>query len=198
MTLLIRNKFRHYAILVTPALDLLLAFYLLRFFRKPWQGKVQDYANRAAWVLLAVAVAFNWSVVREAPLEPYQRVEEMLRSSVEPGDRLLGPQTYWFGLYDYHFSDWLQLVIYQRSAPGSSLKDAFHALHPDVLSSTAPWRFLSPISPGIHPSYSISSSRGWSWRNFWLPTPPWSLRMMIRPGSPFAFIALIGKVLKSL
>jgi hypothetical protein len=132
MTLLIRNKFRHYAILVTPAVDLLLAFYLLRFLRKPWQGRVQDYANRAAWVLLAIAVALNWSVVREDPLEPYQRVEARLRSSVRPGDRLLGPQTYWFGLYDHPFSDWLQLVIYQRSAPGSSLKDAFQALRPDV------------------------------------------------------------------
>lgn len=132
LALLVRNKFRHYAILVTPAIDLLLAGYLLDFARRPWQGEVRDYANRVAWGLLAVAVALNFSVLYPNPQAPYARVEARLQAAVRPGERVVGPETYWFALYEHDFADWIQLVIYQRYDPGSSLEEAFSALHPDI------------------------------------------------------------------
>ena len=132
-TLLIRNKFLYYAILVTPMLDVLVAAFLLEFIRWPWRGRLGDYLSRIlVWGLTIGSIALTWSVLRTDFWRTYQVTQSRINQAIRPGDSIMGSQVYWFGLYDHVYYSWELLPTYQRYAPGSTLEDALREFHPDV------------------------------------------------------------------
>lgn len=132
-TLLIRNKHFYYTILTSPALDLLLAAFLVQFARRPWRGRIGDYASRAlVWGACAGALALNLYPLQIDFYGVYQKTQARINEVVAPTDTVMGPQTYWLGLPDQTFYSWETLVFYQRYAPGSTLADALAEFRPDV------------------------------------------------------------------
>ena len=65
--------------------------------------------------------------------ETYEQAQAYVDGAVAPDDTVMGPQTYWFGLYEQDYYSWEALVYYQRMFPGSTLGDALEAFRPDVL-----------------------------------------------------------------
>lgn len=133
-TLFVRNKVPYYAILATPAFDIAVAGLVADELSRQWRRRVIDYARRA--LILGLCLA---SVVRAvgSSIYPYHRdyQETLARidAVVSPGENILGPQTYWFGLYEHDYDSWEEIVYYQRYSQGDSLDQALGTLHPDVL-----------------------------------------------------------------
>jgi len=133
-TLLIRNKFMYYAILVTPALDLIVAAAVLRFLQHRWRGRLYDYAYHVfVWGLLAASIALNLSVLRMDFQADYRLAQSRINQVVQPGESIMAAQVYWFGLYDHVYYSWEKLRLYQRYEPGSTLEDALRHFYPDII-----------------------------------------------------------------
>ncbi len=129
----VRNKFAFYAILVTPALDMLTASFLFDFFRRPWPRKWRDYAaSILVGGLVAGAIVINWSFVSTDGSQVYQAAQNKINQAVRPGDSIMGAQVYWFGLQGHKYYSWELLLLYQNYAPGTTLADAFNEFRPDV------------------------------------------------------------------
>lgn len=130
----IRYKELEYGILLSPAVDLLVAAFLWReLFSSPNRsGRV-----KAGLVLAPVALSLAFSGLatlvdlRSSNISDYQSALHAVQASVTPGATVMGPQTYWFGITDHRYLSWEQLVYYEDFTPGSTLSDAFRALHPD-------------------------------------------------------------------
>jgi hypothetical protein len=45
----------------------------------------------------------------------------------------MGPQTYWFELYEHRYLSWQQILIHAVLNPNSSIDTALNALRPDFL-----------------------------------------------------------------
>ena len=129
---LIRNKNPWYAILVSPAGDLLAAAFLLWVSRFEWR-RLMPALHRSVGVavfagLLAAAVVPTLARMVDDPLGNYQTTLDGIRAAVPPGSAVMGPATYWFGLTDERYVSWEQLVYYRRYAPGSTVEDAARAI----------------------------------------------------------------------
>jgi hypothetical protein len=59
-------------------------------------------------------------------------VQNRINQSDQPGDSIMGPHTYWFGLYNHTYMPWEGLPYYQRYFPGSTLEDALRKYNPDI------------------------------------------------------------------
>ena len=131
--LLVRNKFFYYAILATPSIDLLLAGFLIEEFRAAREGQWHRRLSLAlAGLALAASVVLYIMPLRTDQYRVYREVQSRINTVVQPGDSLMGSQTYWFGLRDHAYFSWEQLVYYRRYAPGSSLEVAMAEFAPDV------------------------------------------------------------------
>jgi 4-amino-4-deoxy-L-arabinose transferase-like glycosyltransferase len=134
--LLISQKHGHYAIFFTPAFDLVTAFVLLR---QPWREPLGPRRERLLLLGIAVLLAAHLGSSL-ADMQPdrsvsYARVQARINALVEPGDVLIGTQTYWFGLPDHTYYSWESLIYYRRRVPQAGLEEALRALAPapDVL-----------------------------------------------------------------
>ncbi|MBN1810221.1 MAG: glycosyltransferase family 39 protein [Anaerolineae bacterium] len=133
MTLLVRNKPLYYAILFSPAIDLLVAAFLLWLFEQKWQGRVRDYVTRVLALGLCIGtLGMNLSMLAGNPQEVYTFMKERVVAAVRPGDSILGFQLFWFDLYDHVYYPEEALIYYQRYAPGSTVEDAMREFRPDV------------------------------------------------------------------
>jgi hypothetical protein len=133
--LLVRNKMFYYEILVTPALDIAIAAVSVKAFET-----IRLTRTTAAGVWLALAaVTLSWTVsvtVSQLAVDHfsvYERVQARVARTITATDRIIGSQTYWFGLYRNDYRSWEQLVFLQRLRPGRTMTDALNALCPDVL-----------------------------------------------------------------
>ncbi len=136
------NKAAHYAILLSPAADLLIALFLQRLWQ--WRRSLVAQASPAtvaaygllvlaAAGLLSAATVDSLSALARNPMADYRAVVDRVRQVAPPGGRILGTQTYWLDLADHPYSSFENLAYYQHYAPGSTLEDALRALRPDVL-----------------------------------------------------------------
>jgi len=133
-TALVRNKFVYYAILITPALDLLMAALILECSRSPWRGRLQDYASRIlVWGLTAGFIGANLMMLGTDYWQIYQSVQSRINQVIQPGDSIMAVETYWLGLYDHVYYSWELLPKYRHYRPGSTLEDALREFRPDVL-----------------------------------------------------------------
>jgi 4-amino-4-deoxy-L-arabinose transferase-like glycosyltransferase len=131
--LAVRTKFLYYAILVTPALDIVAATFLLEFVRRPWRGRLWDYVSRVVvWGMAIGGVVLTWSVLRIDFGQAYRMVQSRINQVVQPGDSIMSSQVYWFGLQDHTYYSWELLPAYQLYLPGSKLEDALQEFHPDI------------------------------------------------------------------
>jgi 4-amino-4-deoxy-L-arabinose transferase-like glycosyltransferase len=143
---LIRNKNPWYAVMATPAGDLLAAIALERLSRLPLSQVARhlpfvDWRPACSWWRTARTAAIVGLVALVAvptmtratgdPLDDYQVTLDRIRQVVRPGSSAVGPATYWFGLTDERYVSWEQMVYYRRYAPGSSVGDSLRALGAD-------------------------------------------------------------------
>ncbi len=133
-TALVRNKFVYYAILITPALDLLIAVLVLECSRQPWQGRLRDYASRIlVWGLTASVVGANFLMLGTDYWQIYQSVQSQINQVIPPGASVMAVETYWLGLYDHVYYSWELLPKYRHYRPGSTLEEALREFRPDIL-----------------------------------------------------------------
>ena len=132
-TVLFRNKFLYYVILFSPFLDLMVSVLLLHSFQQRYRRRLLGLISRVLiWGLCAGSIALNLSGLRTHYGENYEVVQSRINQVVQPGEVIIGPQTYWLGLRDHEYYSWEELVYYQRYAPGSDLEDALAEFRPDI------------------------------------------------------------------
>ncbi len=132
--LLFPNSMGHYAIYLAPGFMWLVADFLVDFFHRPWQSKLWNYAY-FAMVLGVVAGSLALTVELLIPngYESYQRAQTQINGTVLPGDKVIGPQVYWLGLYNHQYYSWELLFMYSRFYKGKTLEDAVEYFRPDIL-----------------------------------------------------------------
>jgi hypothetical protein len=122
-----------YAILFAPALDLVLAAFLLQFpWRPPRPSPAWGFGMVLTISLLLGGIGRTLLMLQVDQYAQYQTVQARLNALVRPGESLIGAQTYWLGLPERRYVSWEELVYYRRVTPGSSFADALRALRPDV------------------------------------------------------------------
>ncbi len=147
--LLIRNRPLYYAILLTPAFDLLLGAYLADLLRWPQRRSIVGLGGR----LLAVSLCVATIVMTLLPLsangtQACREVEEKIRGVAKPGESIMAPQTYWFGLHDHPYRSWEMLIYYWRYKPQATLEDALREFHPDLFIVDGHLEFFISDDPG--------------------------------------------------
>jgi 4-amino-4-deoxy-L-arabinose transferase-like glycosyltransferase len=134
VVLLFRNKAAYYAIMFTPAIDLMVGAFLLQSLQRPWHGRFRDYARYTLiWGFCILAIVLNLSNLRLDSWRVYQEAQGFINQAAQPGDSIMASQTFWLGLHEHDYYSWESLIHYQRYAPGSTLEDALQELHPDIL-----------------------------------------------------------------
>ncbi|MCD4737701.1 MAG: glycosyltransferase family 39 protein [Anaerolineae bacterium] len=139
MGLLVRNKELYYAILLTPALDLIVVAFILREWQQErqqeWHGHLMEYVRRVLiWGVTLSTLLSVFVVVPQADYRPdYRQAQMGINEVIQPGDTIMGAQVYWFGLTKHDYDSWEELVYYRRYVPGSTLEEALEAFQPDIL-----------------------------------------------------------------
>ena len=131
-SLLVRNKFRYYAILVTPALNLVVAAFLVDAAKPIRRLFPAPLACALVLTSLILGVAANMLVLRNNGSGDLAETMATIEPLVGPRDVVMGAQTYWLGLTEHRYYSWEQLVYYKRHYPESSLEDAMREYRPDV------------------------------------------------------------------
>jgi len=141
--LLIRNKHFYYAILVSPIIDIALAFFVLRFFEKPMKNRVA-FIMGGAFIISSMSFSLfrNLSVSVTNRSENFDQVQSEMSQLILPDDTLMGSQTYWFSFFNNTYLSWENLIIYQRKFEGSDMDDAFRAFRPDILILDQHWGYF--------------------------------------------------------
>lgn len=155
--LLMRIKHSYYGIIVVPALILAAGNYLLKTF-KPWppgKGNPVGYLNRIAWVLVLIAPLHMVLFVKPNSDQLYQPIKERIVQSIRPGDVIMGPQTYWFGLHEHQYYSWETIIYYQRYAQGSTFADVMNEFHPDIFILDGHTNYFINYSENRNDLYSI-------------------------------------------
>ena len=146
--LLIRTKLPYYAILITPAIDVSLAVFLLRLFEKHWIRRgVHTIARALVTGVMLVSPARILGLAASNGSMNFDHVQSRLSQEILPGDTVMGSQIYWFGLYDNAYLSWENLIYFKRMNEGSDLEAAFKAFRPDVLILDQHWQEY--ISDGL-------------------------------------------------
>jgi hypothetical protein len=127
---LIRNKNPWYAIMVSPAGDILAATSIAWLAGPGWawlryqaRNTLRVPANPAAWEslrllvlggLLLVLTVPTLTRMASNPLPDYRLIVGQLQRLAGPGDVVMGPATYWLGIPDTRYISWEQLIYYRR------------------------------------------------------------------------------------
>lgn len=133
--LLIYSKFINYLVVIVPVWALVLA----------WGGVMMW--RRGGWTrpLLAVILSFTlleggsrhvalWQA--NQTIQPYEPFISQVRAHIPTGARVLGAQTFWFGLEDFDYRSWFVPMAQIRDVtahPPPSLPEALTAVDPTVI-----------------------------------------------------------------
>jgi 4-amino-4-deoxy-L-arabinose transferase-like glycosyltransferase len=147
---LVSYKPGYYAILITPAAELVLAAFLVecaRWWRRG--GAIRRLPAAAAWGATAIAIgAFGLAPLSGNMLDDYQASTAALRRALPAGSVVMGEPKYWFGLTDYPYFAWQQLTYYRAYDRGSSLETAIGYHRPDYLLVDAEMDWQITDEPG--------------------------------------------------
>ncbi len=134
VTLVLRHHLPdRYSVLFIPALDVAFAALTARIGRCSWLSHPRDYVALALGVgWLAGGVTANLAYLIFDAFADYRQAQAAINQVIVPDDVVLGPQAFWFGLYDHPYYSWEALIYYRRYVPGASVADAFAALRPDI------------------------------------------------------------------
>lgn len=133
--LLIRNKLVYYALLGSPAVDLLIVAALSRLFapEEPGRPRLARPVREFALALAVAAAVFALAPLGANGTARFRDVAARVAAAVRPHDRVMGSQLFWFALADRDYLSWEGLVYHRRAVPGATLDDAFRTFRPDVL-----------------------------------------------------------------
>lgn len=131
--LLVRNKMFYYAILLTPALDILAAVFLSGLTRNvPGKQRWRLIQQAVGWILYGASLSVFSISSQPDYLAIHDAVQARLLEVIPAGSSIMGSQTYWFRLYQHRYYSWESLVYYQRYDKESTLEQAMEAVHPDI------------------------------------------------------------------
>lgn len=132
-TLTVRNKFLYYAVLITPALDILLGDFLLRFAKRKFTPSLKGYLQQTfVWGTLIGAFALNLSVLKFDFWNDYQYALQNLREVVQPEETIMGAQVYWLAFPNNPYYSWEELAYYQQYKPGATWLEALYTYKPEI------------------------------------------------------------------
>jgi hypothetical protein len=129
----IRNRAFYYAILITPAIELLAAPMIVDEFNRQWRGRLVDYARKV--LVLGITIGSILRVLGASQINyypDYLATQSRLTRLALPGERIMGSQTYWFGLHQHDYDSWEELVYFQRYRPEASLEETLAFYRPDL------------------------------------------------------------------
>lgn len=130
--ILVRNTQLYYMILIAPAISLVLSVGAVRLVklrqRMAWRrGALTIVAAMLiglAWPAFGFVLSFR---------NEFDRVSRDVVSTLEPSETVMGAQNYWFAAPNTDWRSWESLVYHRRMEPGSTVREAFVELDPDVL-----------------------------------------------------------------
>jgi hypothetical protein len=133
VSLFMRTKIVYYAILISPAIALVLARFISESFDS-WRTRStkSQHALVAGAGLLVASIVLTLPDILHDGTGQYRSVQKRIDDSILPHESIMGAQTYWFGLYDHRYVSWEQLVYFRRYAPGSTLADEMREFKPDI------------------------------------------------------------------
>jgi 4-amino-4-deoxy-L-arabinose transferase-like glycosyltransferase len=134
-SLLIRNKMFYYAILVGPLLDIFLAVWIYEISRGDIQLSFWSKRIKALGISILIATCGVplYLVFSSSPPEDLKSIGNRIKQTVPVKAYIMGPQTYWFELYEHRYLSWQQILIHAVLNPNSSIDTALNALRPDFL-----------------------------------------------------------------
>lgn len=123
MALLVRNKHPYYAILMTPALAVLVAS-ALSVATAGARSRHARWASRLALAFFVVVGTIPTArVVAVDGSAAFRDTTSRLATSLPGGSSVIGSQTYWLALSDRQYYSWEQLIYLQRLCHGMTLSD---------------------------------------------------------------------------
>jgi hypothetical protein len=123
----------HYSIMLAPAASWLAGIALKAILERHAPRKLIDLTSKAVAIGLTIgAITLSIMPLQNDGFSAYKSAQSVVNSAVEPGDRLIGPQAYWLGLYDHKYYSWELLFLYPRQVTGTTLADAFSFYKPDL------------------------------------------------------------------
>jgi 4-amino-4-deoxy-L-arabinose transferase-like glycosyltransferase len=134
LVFMINNKFVYYLILMSPAFDVVVALFLAK--RTTQIGRARAATTITNLVLLALVAGnlfLNVLPLKADSGSAFRVVQTRVENAIRPGEVIIGPPTYWFGLHEHKYYSWEQLVYLRRYSPKLGLQEALESLHPDVL-----------------------------------------------------------------
>jgi hypothetical protein len=150
--LMFRVSFYYHAVLLTPAIDLMVAVLVLDVIRQPWRGSILDYLSRALILGCCIgSILLNLSPLRVDQKQAFQATQERVDLSIQPGDTIMAPHVFWFDLHDHDYYPWEELVYYLRYMPDSTLENGLQAFQPDVLVIDQGWESFITDRPSDSP-----------------------------------------------
>jgi len=132
--LLMRNKIFYYGILFTPPIDLLLAALLvlmLKMFRSKERLR-RIPAIVPLGIIIGNLLISPYLTIPDHQIDYHKAIKD-INGAINPSDVILAHQVYWFGLIDHKYYSWEEIIYYQRYAPGSTIREAFSELKPDII-----------------------------------------------------------------
>lgn len=130
--LIVRNKILYYSIAITPAVDMLVALGIIWIISIKWKGRLIDFARLIfLWGSLFGYVILNNSVIIKDSYKSYLHAQSQINEYIPKGSAVIGPQTYWFGLFQNQYYSWEEILYYQRIMPGSSISDSLEYIAPE-------------------------------------------------------------------
>lgn len=132
-SVLVFSLFLHgLALWLLPAIDLI----LLGITSKSFSSKMPEinrYLVTGTTICLFIAATFGGIGYFKFDFrKDYQLTQRRVNEVVHSDDVIMGPQTFWFGLYNHQYYSWEKLVYYRRAFPGSTLEDAFKEFRPTI------------------------------------------------------------------
>ncbi len=134
--LLLGNLGHYYFILLTPALDIMLACALVDMWRCSGTQLIAKFLFAITLGTYGASLYQSFGHLRMTAKNSYQdflRVNQELGTCIKPGEVIIGPQTYWFEFFKHTYYSWEGLVYYRRYKPDSSLDDAIAHFSPNII-----------------------------------------------------------------
>lgn len=124
----------YYAIIFSPAYDLVLTAFLDALLGLRWRGSLRSLLVTVLLVSLLVASTLqNLAVVTTNGTEDYERLTGEIRAVAPAASTIMGEPAYWFGLQDYAYVGMDQVGLYRRLHPGARIDDIMAIYRPDFL-----------------------------------------------------------------
>ena len=134
-SLMIRNKMFYYAILIAPLSDIFLAVWIQEMSRADiqlsfWLKRMKAFGISTLIATCGIPVYLVFSSPSPEDLE---LIGTRIKQTIPANASIMGPQTYWFELYEYPYLSWQQILIHRLFHSNHSIDTALDALRPDIL-----------------------------------------------------------------